>query len=259
MLEAIVGKHPGKLILAKLDVDKYQELAMQLNVSNLPSVFGLFQGKLDDRFVGMPTEPILASFLEKLLSLAGPCTDAATEANAPAAEEGSPEADLATADDLLAANQAKDAGALYKKVYEDLSKDASPPAYLQARCLAGLAKCALASGASAEAAQILDLLKKQHKAEMDSMPEVASTVSFVEVALQAPQDEAGVSAEETIKKLREQIKADAADLEARHKLALKYFQLQRFEAALEESLQVCVFFLSGCIWEDICASVYTVG
>lgn len=36
-----VGKYPGRLLLAKLNVDTYQEVAMSLQVRSLPSVFGI--------------------------------------------------------------------------------------------------------------------------------------------------------------------------------------------------------------------------
>jgi len=53
-----VSKYPGRLILAKLNADVYQEVAMSLNVRSLPAVFGIYQGKLVDRFVGMPTDQL---------------------------------------------------------------------------------------------------------------------------------------------------------------------------------------------------------
>lgn len=38
-----VKKYQGRLILAKLNADKYQEVAMSLNVRSLPTVFGIYQ------------------------------------------------------------------------------------------------------------------------------------------------------------------------------------------------------------------------
>jgi thioredoxin-like negative regulator of GroEL len=67
---------------------------------------------------------------------------------------------------------------------------------------------------------------------------VASAVSFVEVVLQAPPEEGGLSAEDTLKKLQQAVARTPTDLEARHQLALKCFQLQRFEAAMNECLEV---------------------
>jgi len=96
-----VSKHKGKVLLAKLDVDKNQELAMDLQVKSLPSVFGIYkvskkegdrrgrkqgrgygnetignhhksvdvmeQGKLVDMFMGVPQEKQLTAFFDKLL------------------------------------------------------------------------------------------------------------------------------------------------------------------------------------------------
>ena len=67
---------------------------------------------------------------------------------------------------------------------------------------------------------------------------MASAVSFVEVVLQAPPEEGGLSAEDTLKKLQQAVARTPTDLEARHQLALKCFQLQRFEAAMNECLEV---------------------
>lgn len=178
VLEKIVGKYPGRVILGKLDVDKHPELAAQLNVSSLPAVFGLCEGKLVDRFVGMPTEPILAGFLDKMLSIIPPVGAEEGVGGAPSVAERQ-EADLATADGLMKGensggkeekDKATKAGALYKQVYEELAAEETPAPYLQARCLAGLARCALMGGAAEEAKQIVQILRTKHKAEMESMP-----------------------------------------------------------------------------------------
>lgn len=178
VLEKIVGKYPDRVILGKLDVDKHPELAAQLKVSSLPAVFGLCEGKLVDRFVGMPTEPILAGFLDKMLSIIPPAgTDEGVD-GAPSVAERQ-EADLAMADSLMKGennggkeekDKATKAGALYKQVYEELAAEETPAPYLQARCLAGLARCALMGGAAEEARQIVQLLRTKHKAEMESIP-----------------------------------------------------------------------------------------
>ena len=178
VLERIVGKYPGRIILGKLDVDKHPELAAQLNVSSLPAVFGLCEGKLVDRFVGMPTEPILAGFLDKMLSIIPPVGAEEGAGGAPSAAERQ-EANLAMADELMKGendggkdekDKATEAGALYKKVYEELAAEETPAPYLQARCLAGLARCALMGGAAEEAKQIVLMLRTKHKAGMESMP-----------------------------------------------------------------------------------------
>lgn len=74
-----------------------------------------------------------------------------------------------------------------------------------------VAKCALASGHAGEAGQIVAMLRKQHEAEIKTIPEVASAVSFLETALKAPREEGeervgGPAALETLRKLEEKVK-----------------------------------------------------
>lgn len=228
-LEALAKKHQGRILLAKLNADVHQELAVELQVRNLPSVFGIFNGKLVDRFVGSVTDEQLTKFVDKMLALSP--VPAAPE------EPTGPEAELGEADDLLREGKGLDAGKIYKRVYEQLNQEADPPKHLQARCLAGLARCALATGHAEEAEQLVLLLKKRHEAELKAVPEVSSAVAFVEMALKAPKDDGG-SAEETLAKLQEAVKKEPASLEARHELALKLFQLQRFEEAINEALEI---------------------
>jgi hypothetical protein len=68
--------------------------------------------------------------------------------------------------------------------------------------------------------------------------EVRAAVSFVEVALEAPAEEEGASLEDTLTKLQGNVMANPGDLEARYNLALKNFQLQRFETSIDACLEV---------------------
>lgn len=68
--------------------------------------------------------------------------------------------------------------------------------------------------------------------------EVRAAVSFVEVALEAPAEEDGASLEDTLTKLQGSVMANPGDLEARYNLALKNFQLQRFETSIDACLEV---------------------
>lgn len=67
MLERIVNSLNGQILLAKVDVDKNQELAAQMRIQSIPAVALFVNGKIADSFVGaIPEEEILA-FLEKYL------------------------------------------------------------------------------------------------------------------------------------------------------------------------------------------------
>jgi putative thioredoxin len=67
MLERIVNSLNGQVLLAKVDVDKNQELAAQMRIQSIPAVAMFVKGKIADSFVGaLPEEEIIA-FIEKHL------------------------------------------------------------------------------------------------------------------------------------------------------------------------------------------------
>ncbi len=68
LLEAAVQKAEGKVVLAKLDVDKNQPIAQQLQVQSLPTVFGLFEQKLVNKFVGMIDSKAIDEFVDQMIA-----------------------------------------------------------------------------------------------------------------------------------------------------------------------------------------------
>ncbi|KAJ5068948.1 hypothetical protein M0811_12120 [Anaeramoeba ignava] len=66
-LDKFVDSHEGKVILAKVNVDRNDELAFQYEVSGIPTVYGFYKGKVVDRFVGLPEEDFLKKFVEKMV------------------------------------------------------------------------------------------------------------------------------------------------------------------------------------------------
>lgn len=65
-LEAMVGAMGGKVRLAKIDVDDLQELAMQFTISSIPTVIGMKNKKVQDKFIGLMDDDKIETFLEKL-------------------------------------------------------------------------------------------------------------------------------------------------------------------------------------------------
>lgn len=66
-LEQLVGKGNGLLRLGKLDTDQERSISSALGVQALPTVFGVYKGKILDSFQGMPTEESLRSFVMNLV------------------------------------------------------------------------------------------------------------------------------------------------------------------------------------------------
>jgi putative thioredoxin len=67
LLEKLTAEHHGAFILAKVDIDRNQELARMFGVESIPHVVALGQGNIIDEFVGMVPEPALRQFLERVL------------------------------------------------------------------------------------------------------------------------------------------------------------------------------------------------
>ena len=72
ILENAVKEYPDKLILAKIDIDQNQEIAAQLRVQSIPTVYTFFEGKVADGFQGVKTNNEILEFVKKSASFAGP-------------------------------------------------------------------------------------------------------------------------------------------------------------------------------------------
>jgi putative thioredoxin len=124
VLERAVERHGGKVVLARVDVDQNQRLAMAFQVQGIPAVKAFRDGRLVDEFVGAQPASVVEPFVESLLPS---------------------ESDLAAA---AAADLApEEAAARWREVLEQ------DPDNLAAR--AGLADLALREGRPVEAIELL--------------------------------------------------------------------------------------------------------
>jgi putative thioredoxin len=67
VLEKLAGEYAGKFILAKVDTERNQELALQFGVRSIPLVFGFRDAKIADAFVGVQPEAMIRAWLDRLL------------------------------------------------------------------------------------------------------------------------------------------------------------------------------------------------
>ena len=75
LLEAAVLENKDKLTLAKIDIEKNQEIAAQLKIQSIPTVYAFFEGKVVDGFQGIQSKSEIQKFIQKLISLVGPGED----------------------------------------------------------------------------------------------------------------------------------------------------------------------------------------
>ena len=72
LLENAVKDQKEKLTLAKIDIDQNQDIAAQLRIQSIPTVYTFFEGKVADGFQGVKTNSEIFEFVKKSASLSGP-------------------------------------------------------------------------------------------------------------------------------------------------------------------------------------------
>ena len=66
ILEKVIGATGGKVVLAKVDVDKNPAIAQAFQVQSIPAVFALHDGRVVDAFTGALPEHEVRTFVGKL-------------------------------------------------------------------------------------------------------------------------------------------------------------------------------------------------
>jgi len=67
ILKKVVGETDGRVVLAKVDIDKNPGAAQAFQVQSIPAVFGMVDGKVAASFVGAQGEDAVRAFVEGLL------------------------------------------------------------------------------------------------------------------------------------------------------------------------------------------------
>ena len=72
LLEDAVKGYGQELILAKIDIDQNQNIATQLSIQSIPTIYTFFGGKVVDGFQGAKSKSEIIDFVNKSVSLSGP-------------------------------------------------------------------------------------------------------------------------------------------------------------------------------------------
>jgi len=193
VLERIVQQYPQQLLLARVDCDKEQDLAMQFGVQSLPTVMFIKQGRPVDGFAGVETEQAIRAKLAAYLP--------------------KPEDDLlAKAEPLLAAQD-------YAAAYP-LLKDALALAPERTDIKLWLADTAIGLGQLTQAESMLSEIKL---AQQDALyKSVLAKLQLAKEAADTPE----------IQALEAALSAAPDNNELKEKLAVQYQAVQRSEEAL---------------------------
>ena len=67
LLEKVISKHQDKLLLVKINIDENQQIAAQLKIQSIPTVFAFKNKQIVNAFQGVITEKQIVEFIEKAL------------------------------------------------------------------------------------------------------------------------------------------------------------------------------------------------
>ncbi|HSC18503.1 MAG TPA: thioredoxin [Rhizomicrobium sp.] len=205
LLEKVVNEAKGAVRLVKINIDENEDIARQLRIQSIPTVFAFKNGQPVDGFMGAIPESQLRAFVQQLTggaAIASPVEDI-----------------LATADEAFAAGDVGTAAQAYAQALQD------EPGHPKA--VAGLARCYLKSGDVERARKTLQLVRP------DGATDEAIRAVEAEVSLREQAANAGDTAE-----LRVRLEANPNDHRARYDLALALDAKNERVGALEQLLEI---------------------
>ncbi|HMB78111.1 MAG TPA: thioredoxin [Kiloniellaceae bacterium] len=208
LLEKAVTEARGAVILVKVNIDENQELAAQLRIQSIPTVYAFFQGQPVDGFQGAKPESEIKAFVKRLAEMAG-----ASVGPSPVEQA------LEQAQAALATGDHHQALALYSQI---LQHEADNKA-----ALAGLVACQLAEDDLTSARETVDALEPDVLASSEFASVMAKLTLKEKAAAAGPLDE-----------LHARIAADPKDYQARYDLAIALQAAGQAEAAADELLYI---------------------
>ena len=205
VLEKVVGASGGKVRMVRINIDDNPQIAQQMRVQSVPTVYGFVDGKPADGFAGAQPESAVKQFVDKLAEMGGAGADATAMLEAA-------EAALAEGDPDTAMMQ-------FQQVMSVMPE--SVPA------LAGVVRCLTASGDVAGAREVIDQLNEDYVND----PAMKTAIAAVELAEKAAASAGDLDA------ARDAVEADPANLAARQDYALALFAVGQNAAAMDQLLE----------------------
>ena len=166
MLEQAVVAARGKVKMVKVNIDENQELAAQLRIQSIPTVYAFSQGRPVDAFQGALPESEIKEFVGKIADLAGPSS-----------EEEMVEAALEQAAAAADAGDTQTAGAIYQQILGSFPDNA--------KALTGLVSILLGDERSEEAEDLLE----HDSDEVKSTTELKAVMAALRLQKEAPDSE----------------------------------------------------------------------
>ena len=205
LLEKVVAAAKGKVKLVRINIDENQQIAQQMRVQSVPTVYGFFNGQPVDGFSGAQPESTLKQFIDKLVAAGGSGPDIAVMVEA--------------ANSRLETQDYENAIAQY---HEIMAADPESP-----DGLAGMIRCMAGMKDIDDAREIVDQLDDKFRDE----PAIGIAIESLELA------EKAASAAGGLMQARAAVDADTNDLAARQELALALFATGEQAESMEQLLE----------------------
>ena len=205
VLEKVVGASGGKVRMVRINIDDNPQIAQQMRVQSVPTVYGFVDGKPADGFAGAQPESAVKQFVDKLAEMGGAGADATAmlEAAEAALAEGDPDTAMMQFQQVMSV---------------------MPESVL---ALAGVVRCLTASGDVAGAREVIDQLNEDYVND----PAMKTAIAAVELAEKAAASAGDLDA------ARDAVEADPANLAARQDYALALFAVGQNAAAMDQLLE----------------------
>ncbi|MDA7809044.1 thioredoxin [bacterium] len=205
LLEKVVAAAKGKVKMVRINIDENQQIAQQMRVQSVPTVYGFFNGQPVDGFAGAQPESTLKQFIDKLLAAGGSGPDVAAMVEA--------------ANNLLETQDYDNAMAQY---HEIMAADPESP-----DGLAGMIRCMIGMKDIDGAREIVDQLDDEFR----DKPAMVIAINSLELAEKAAGAAGGLA------QARAAVDADPNDLAARQELALALFATGEQAESMEQLLE----------------------
>ena len=205
VLEKTVLAVKGKVRMVRVNIDNNQQIAQQLRVQSVPTVYGFYNGQPVDAFAGAQPESTVIQFIEKLAAMGGNGSDITAI--------------------VEAANHQLDlqdyAGAL-AQFHEIMAAD--PESH---DGLAGMVRCLVGMNDLDGARQIVDQLDEEFREK----PPISAAVDVLELSEKALKAADGINVSQAA------VDANPNNLKARQDLAMALFATGQLESSMDQLLE----------------------
>ena len=191
ILEKVISVSSGKVKMVRINIDNNQQIAQQLRVQSVPTVYAFVDGQPVDGFTGVQPESTLTQFIEKISALGGAGIDIATML-----EAGN------------SAVEAQDFASAIKTFQQVM--DAEPESV---EALAGLVRCMIGMKDHQAAREIVDQLDDEFREK----PKMQAAISALELAERAAESAGDFGEAHAL------VEANPNDLQARQDLAMALY------------------------------------